>query len=94
VGPKGDELFFVSRETGQLMSVPFHQVRSDTGSGKNRFERSLFWGPSPVQQQQRLIFRPTASAPDDSPDKESNASASPNLIVAQNWFEELKTLVP
>ncbi|HLQ76715.1 MAG TPA: protein kinase [Terriglobia bacterium] len=94
--PKGDELFFVSTETGQLMSVHIPSGPAWTpGPAKIVLKDPYFWGTLAGAAAatfdissdglRLLMIRPT---------KESNASGSTNLIVAQNWFEELKRLVP
>jgi len=94
--PKGDELFYVDTEKQQLMSV-----RVAPGSAWVRgpaqvvLKDPYFWG---------TVTGSAAATYDISKDpfrflmirpvKESAGPASPNLIVVQNWFEELKRLVP
>ena len=89
---KGDELFYIA-QTGALMNV-------QVGSGQS-------WSASPptVVSDTALPFNPTAAAtfdvslerrflmirPVTSPDQ---ASLPPGMVVVQNWFEELKRLVP
>ncbi len=93
---KGDELFYVSTETRQLMSV--HVPPGTTwapGPAKVVLKAPYFWGTTAGA---------AAATFDISPDglrllmirpiKEPETPGSSNLIVVQNWFEELKRLVP
>jgi dipeptidyl aminopeptidase/acylaminoacyl peptidase len=85
---KGDELFYQSIDGRQVFAVP---ISSGTpGKPKRLFEGS-FMPASPNS-------RPFDVTPDGrfilikSPNVDRNASAT--VVVVQNWFEELKRLVP
>ena len=94
---KGDELFYVSTETRQLMSVhvPPGSATWAPDPAKVVLKVPYFWGTTAgaaaatfdisPDGQRLLMIRPI---------KESEASGTTNLIVVQNWFEELKRLVP
>jgi len=95
-GPKGDELFYVAADTKQLMSIHV-PPGSDwaPGPAKVVFKDPYFWG---------TVAGAAAATFDISPDgqrflmirpiKDAEVSTTSNLIVVQNWFEELKRLVP
>ena len=94
--PIGDELFYVSTDTRQLMSVRVAPGSTwAPGPAKVVLKDPYFWGTTAgaaaatfdISSDARrfLMIRPI---------KESEAPATANLIVVQNWFEELKRLVP
>jgi len=97
---KGDELFYVSTETRQLMSVhvPLGSAPNPVwspGPAKVVLKDPYFWGTTAgaaaatfdisLDDKRLLMIRPI---------KESEAPGPSKLIVVQNWFEELKRLVP
>jgi serine/threonine-protein kinase len=94
--PKGDELFYVSTATQQLMSV-----RVSPGPGwtpeppKVVFEQPYYWGSGAagtaaatfdVAKDGRLLMIRNVSDPE--------TTTPPNIEVVQNWFQELERLVP
>jgi eukaryotic-like serine/threonine-protein kinase len=91
---KGDQLFYVT-QTGALMSVQVGGGKSWSASAPTALSASVVTSnPSSTAaatfdvsvEGRFLMSRPLAS-PDE-------ASSPPGIVVVQNWFEELKRLVP
>jgi hypothetical protein len=93
---KGDELFYVSTATQQLMSVRVSPGPGWTpGPSKVVFEQRYHWGSGAagtaaatfdVAADGRLLLIRNVSDPE--------ATTPPNIVVVQNWFRELARLVP
>ena len=89
----GQELFFASLDGRQMIAVP---VQSGTTLVAGR-PQVLFELPMLVATAGN---RPYDIAPDGrfliirSDQAEAGVAPAPNLVVVQNWFEELKRLVP
>lgn len=92
--PNGDEIFYRNIEGTKLYSVSFRaQAALDLGK-----EREIFNNLS-LPEFELYVF---ATSYDISPDgirfimaiAPENANLASNLVVVQNWFEELKRLVP
>ncbi len=88
----GRELFFASPDNRQLFEVPM-QPGTTLVAGRPRvlFELPMFWALGSRQYNiapngRFLIIR--RGQP------EAGVSTASNLIIVQNWFEELKRLVP
>ena len=89
----GSELFF-SQDERQMLAVP---VRSGTtlGAGPPKVLFEFAMGTPPIGG-----ARPYDIAPDGrfliigNGEAETGRGTEPSLIVVQNWFEELKRLVP
>ena len=95
--PKGDELFYVSTATRQLMRVPVAPGAAwAPGPATVVFKEPYFWGTTAgaaaatfdisPDARRLLMIRPVR-------DPEAQAQSS-NLVVVQNWFQELERLVP
>jgi serine/threonine-protein kinase len=92
--PKGDQLFYVD-QTGALMSVQVTEGTSWSASAPTALSASVVTSnPSStaaatfdVSREGRfLMIRPLTSP--------ERPSSPPGIVVVQNWFEELKRLVP
>ena len=92
--PKGDQLFYVA-QTGALMSVQVTGGKSWSASAPTALSASVVtWNPSStaaatfdVSRDGRFLMTRPLTNPDE-------ASSPPGIVVVQNWFEELKRLVP
>jgi hypothetical protein len=94
--PKGDELFYVSTATRQLMSVRVAPAPTWTPSpAAVVFKEPYFWGTTAgaaaatfdVAADGRLLMIRNASDPEAVP-------SPTNLVVVQHWFDELARLLP
>jgi serine/threonine-protein kinase len=88
----GRELFFSSPDSRQMLVVPV-QSRTTLVAGRPQvlFDVQMFVGPG---------GRPYDIAPDGrfliirSDQAEAVSGPAPQIVVVQNWFQELKRLVP
>jgi serine/threonine-protein kinase len=89
----GRELFFSSRDSRQILAVP---VQSGTMLIAGRPQVLFEFAMLSIQGE----VRPYDIAPDGrfliigSGQADSGSGTPSNMIVVQNWFEELKRLVP
>jgi serine/threonine-protein kinase len=92
--PDGRELFYLEPSGTQLMAVPVTTGRDfNAGTPKVLFEGAFYIRPgssaydiTPDGKRFLIISQGTAST--------TESSEPPNIIVVQNWLEELKRLVP
>ena len=94
-GPEGSELFYATNRArpGELVTIMASEIESDptfaSGAPRPLFEGRYLVGYDSVDTDgERFLMIKSVSEPSDA------ASDPPQLIVVQNWFEELTRLVP
>ena len=84
-GRKGDELFFVGPPSGELYSVPVTLAgdRAQVGVPRTLFDTENLSSLSPAGDGSRFLAV-----------KEPRVDPTTQIVVVQNWAEELKRIVP